>query len=345
MTCITRYRLVLALSFALPFSLVSVGCTDAGACADPAESCGINTRFDPVGRMCIADQCMSGGNPSDACGNNTSFDTTSMTCIGTLTCEAPATYCGANTTYDGATMRCLGAFLCPTPSSFCGTATTFDVASTTCRGSCAAPADSCGPGTYFDTTSQRCLPGTLTVTPTTTFANGTDGWSVVDLVGSTMSPAEYATVLAPLDITWNPTGGVDNGPYISRRDVTSNVYFFQASPVFLGDQSAFRLGTLDFAMKSDASNYTTDAFVVLIGDGGKVAVAPIAVPTSAWTSYSVAFDVSAVAWRADNAAGALLSQSDLDALLADVEALRINAEWGATVTETTGIDEVKLVLP
>lgn len=288
---------------------------------------------------------MSGTNPIDACGANTSFDTSAMKCVGTLTCDAPSTYCGSDTTYDTTAKKCVSALSCASPASYCGDATVFDATATKCLGDCAAPATFCGAGTYFDVGTQRCLPGVLTATPTTTFADGTDGWSIVDLNGATIATADYVTVVNPLDITWNPSGGVADGAYLSRRDVTSKVFFFAAPPKFLGDQAAFRLGTLTFSMKTDGTDYIADAFVVLIGDGGKVAVGPIAKPTSAWTSYAVAFDVTQVAWRADRATGALLTQPELDAVLADLEALRINGEWGGNITETTGLDEVALVLP
>lgn len=157
-------------------------------------------------------------------------------------------------------------------------------------------------------------------------------------------PADYASVLAPLDITWNPVGGLDGG-YISRRDITSNVFFFNAPDTFLGDQSAYRLGKLRFSLKCDASDYLADAFVVLIGNNGNVAVAPITAPATGWTQYVVPLDVVATAWRANRASGALLTQSQLDAILADLEALRINGEWGSNVTETTGLDQVSLTGP
>ena len=51
---------------------------------------------------------------------------------------------------------------------------------------------------------------------------------------------------------------------------------------------------------------------------------------------------SATAWTSDNPAGAALTQAALDAMLGDLEALRISGEWGGQVEETVGLDEVKL---
>jgi Laminin B (Domain IV) len=317
----------------------SGGSGDAGSCPGAATFCGANTAFSAASGTCTAQACTRCPEPADFCGTATTFDVEAELCEGT-TCQTPASFCGTATTFDAVSMKCAGGG-CPAPATFCGPSTYLDGG--VCLAVAVDPAAFCGPGTYLDRTTARCVPGLFAPTPTSGFAAGSESWSIVDLPGAPAAPADYATVLSPLDITWNPLGGVDGGGYISRRDITSNVFFFQAPPLFLGDQSAFRLGRLQFSLRSDASDYLADARVVLIGNGGQVAVAPITAPGTAWTRYTVSLSVATVAWRANSSAGALLTQPQLDALLADLESLRINGEWGSNVTETTGLDDVQLL--
>lgn len=312
---------------------------DAGACPGAATFCGANTALSAASGTCTAVACPRCPEPAGFCGSATTFDAETLRCVGTA-CPNPAGFCGTATTFDPVTMQCAGRG-CPGPATFCGASTYLDGG--VCLAVAVEPSAFCGPGTYLDRATARCVPGLFAPTPTSTFAAGSESWSIVDLPGATATPADYATVLSPLDITWNPLGGVDGGGYISRRDVTTNVFFFQAPPLFLGDQSAFRLGRLQFSLRSDASDYLADARVVLIGNGGQVAVAPIVAPGTAWTRYTVSLSVASVAWRANNLAGTLLSQPQLDALLADLESLRINGEWGGQITETTGLDDVQLL--
>lgn len=206
------------------------------------------------------------------------------------------------------------------------------------------PSDFCGPGTVFDEGLELCI--AQPVEPElpvfrADFDAGTERWEIVDLASGGV---DYGTPRARREATWFDTGGADGGGYISHLDNTSDAFFFSAPCGFLGDKSAFSGGRLSFELRSDVADFLVDAFVVLEGNGGVTVVAPVQAPQPNWTAIDVALDVS-VEWRLDDGTGPLVTQPELDAVLANLEALRIPGEWGLAVTETVGLDRVELVRP
>ena len=74
-----------------------------------------------------------------------------------------------------------------------------------------------------------------------------------------------------------------------------------------------------------------------------VIVSVITAPGTDWTRYDV--PLVATSFRVGNKAGAEVDEAQFAAILADVQALRINGEWGADVEETVGFDAVTLTAP
>ncbi|MFO0874456.1 MAG: laminin B domain-containing protein [Phycisphaerales bacterium] len=165
------------------------------------------------------------------------------------------------------------------------------------------------------------------------FDAGTDGWVVKDL-----NCNSYGTVLGTYTLDWFPTGG-DPGGHVGRVDPTSNCYFFDAPAPFLGDRSAFVGAALRFSLRTTVNDWPPGSVLVLIGDGGKVLVNDFAQPDATWMKYTIA--LAATNFKLNTAAGAPVSAAQFAAVLADLEALRISAEYGSELgEETTFLDTV-----
>lgn len=166
-----------------------------------------------------------------------------------------------------------------------------------------------------------------------------EGWQVVDLIG--VGSYGPGSELGTYPVTWHAAGG-NPGAYIDAPDPTTNTYFFQAPAKFLGNQSAALGGTLDFSVETTHNNYSDDRVVVLIGNGGQTIVSQIAQPDvlNTWLSYSV--PLTGAGFRYGSPFGSVVSDSDFANILGNLENLRIPAEFGTPVVETTGLDSVNL---
>lgn len=171
------------------------------------------------------------------------------------------------------------------------------------------------------------------------FAADADGWQMVDLAGT----GNYGpgALIATYPVTWSATGGDPDG-YISAPDPSDNSYFFQAPAKFLGDQSNSAGGALNFSLSSTNNNWSGDRVVVLVGNGGQTIVSEIAQPpvVDAWLQYSV--PLNAANFRYSNQLGGVVSDGDFAAILGNLEILRLPAEFGTPVVETTSLDSVSL---
>lgn len=171
------------------------------------------------------------------------------------------------------------------------------------------------------------------------FEADAEGWQAVDLLG--VGSYGPGSELGTYPVTWHAAGG-NPGGYIDAPDPSTNTFFFQAPAKFLGDQSGAIGGALDFCVQTTHNNYSDDRVVVLIGNGGQTIVTQIAQPdvVDTWLSYSV--PLLAVGFRYDSLFGSLVSDSDFASILGNLENLRIPAEFGTPVVETTGLDSVNL---
>lgn len=170
-----------------------------------------------------------------------------------------------------------------------------------------------------------------------TFDSDAEGWQAADLVGA----GDYNTVLSTFPVTWHGTGGADGG-YISAADPTTNTYFFQAPAAYLGDKSTYVGGTLSFAIHTTDINYFGDRVVVLHGNNGTTLVSEVAQPNqvNVWLNYGV--NLTGSQFRYTNQGGSVVSDADFLAVLGDLKALYIPAEFATPVIETTGLDSVVL---
>ncbi len=171
------------------------------------------------------------------------------------------------------------------------------------------------------------------------FGEDAEDWFVRDL-----NCGNYNSIVATHALTWHDTGG-DPAGYVSHHDATNQCAFFVAPAAWLGDRTAYAGGTLTFSLTSTERDWADSDVVILIGAGRVICHELPQLPPAppAWGRYVV--PLAASAFRYNNAAGAVVSPADFAAVLADVDALMLPAEFGAQIEETVGLDSVRLVPP
>lgn len=171
------------------------------------------------------------------------------------------------------------------------------------------------------------------------FERGSEGWMVKDL-----NCSNFNGVLGTYAVDWLPGGG-DPAGHIGRVDPSGNCYFFDAPANFLGDRSAFILRELKFSLRTTVNDWVPGSVLALIGDNGKVLVHDFVQPEVSWKRIVVPLDASA--FRLNSATGAVATPAQFAAVMADLEALRISAEYGDQAGEEfTALDRVAFgVLP
>jgi hypothetical protein len=176
----------------------------------------------------------------------------------------------------------------------------------------------------------------------TTFDSGNEGWTVADLEASdSNADPDWGSVIQELELDHEQEGGVDNSGYVKRVDTTPNAFFFDAPDTYLGDMSPYVGGTLDFHLKSTHNNYRLDSALVLQGTDGVIAT-QFGPPGPDWTQYRIALDAEARTYHESNLNGPEVGQERVEAVLSDLQALRISGEHGSAVQETVSLDEVRL---
>ncbi len=169
------------------------------------------------------------------------------------------------------------------------------------------------------------------------FTSDSQGWTIFDAGCS-----NYNTLLGSYTVNHTAAAG-DTGGYIGRHDPSGNCFFFAAPAEFLGNQVEKIGGALKFSLRSTMNNWTETDIVVLVGNGLMI-VAPIGpLPATSWTRYAI--PLTAATFHYNSKSGALVSEADFAAVMSNLTALRISAEFGSIIEETTDLDSVALVGP
>lgn len=175
------------------------------------------------------------------------------------------------------------------------------------------------------------------------FTLGAEGWTVIDLT----SGGPYTNIIsAGIAPAWNAAGG-NFGGYISARDPSSNAYFFAAPATWLGDRSGWYNQRLRFSLNTTLNNWAGDPVALLIGGSPTIVLAatlsPLPPAPPAWQRYDL--PIAAGTWRIGTQNGSPASEAQIRAVLASLSALRISAEFGSVIEETTGLDSVRIFNP
>lgn len=168
------------------------------------------------------------------------------------------------------------------------------------------------------------------------FSVDAEGWIARDL-----NCSNYGSVLATHALTWQESGG-NPGACVWHHDVSNYCSFFAAPAAWLGDRSAYAGGSLIFSLTSTEYDWAGSDVVVLIGAGLVICYPLPDLPPQppVWGQYIVPLQASA--FRYNNESGAVVSDASFAAVLADLDALLLPAEFGAQVEETVGLDSVRL---
>lgn len=165
-----------------------------------------------------------------------------------------------------------------------------------------------------------------------------EGWTVADTAGA----GDYSLLIDELGSVWASDSGNPGGG-ISATDNTNFTIMFRAPDAYRGDRSAALGLELRFDITSTHDSWTQDTVVVLKG-ANMILVSEFTLPVAGqWNT--VVIPLVASSFRMNNAQGAVASDADFAAVLADVDEFWINAEFGDGLIETTTLDNVYFPVP
>jgi hypothetical protein len=149
------------------------------------------------------------------------------------------------------------------------------------------------------------------------------------------------SIVATYTPTFNLTGG-NPGGYISTIDQDNGDLTFSAPAKFLGNVSGATGLSYDLFYPVGAINYQpTD--VILMGNGETLLWKsnPDIVPGPSWMGVTLAF-VPSTEWHVGTSTGALATAADFGNVLGSLSGLFIRGEYTTGLTETPGLDNVRL---
>jgi hypothetical protein len=151
-----------------------------------------------------------------------------------------------------------------------------------------------------------------------TFDTGTDGWKVVGLGSGYPLPA-----YGGIDPTWYAASDSHGGTLFVDDQYSET--FFSAPAAFLGDQSSLAGHALGYELWIKYTDDVAYPAVVLAGtDRGLYYVAP-SPPLNTW--YRAVVPLTASKWKLNSWTGPAATDGDMQAVLANLQGLYINAEW------------------
>lgn len=168
------------------------------------------------------------------------------------------------------------------------------------------------------------------------FDDSDEGWTVE----TRNTPAGSFSFIGAFTPDFVSNGG-DGGGYLSELDPDGNWSFFLAPEVWNGDRSAFSGRVLRYSTRTDADSYPDGRLVILFGnDGQRLSHDAGIPPLDTWTRRIVPLREGS--WFVGTfASGAAATQPQIDAVLADLEALYIGLEFGGnTAEERVDLDRV-----
>lgn len=168
-----------------------------------------------------------------------------------------------------------------------------------------------------------------------TFDSSREGWTVE----TRTNPGGVFNLVAVYQPDSIDSGG-DSGGFISELDPDNNWSFFRAPASWHGDRSAYSGRWLRYSTRTDTTNYPDGRLVILFGNGQRISHNAGIPPINVWTRRHV--PLSQGAWFVGtNATGTLATQTQIDAVLGNLEALFIGLEFGGdSLEERVDLDRV-----
>jgi len=172
-----------------------------------------------------------------------------------------------------------------------------------------------------------------------TFDDGNEGWTLFSDQPDT-------------EATYRSDGGNPGGHIANEDTKGGDTWYYDAPDAFLGDKSEFYDGALMFDMKKRfprGDNYY-DSFTIgahgditLQGDNRSISYdlgGAARDPGQNWSTFSVPLNASGIGW-VDNDTQEQISESEMKAVLADLDGMLIRGEW-RTGSDASSLDNVKL---
>jgi hypothetical protein len=148
---------------------------------------------------------------------------------------------------------------------------------------------------------------------------------------------------SPVALVYVATGG-NPGGYIRTTDPGDGAYtYFQAPARFVGNRAGFYRGTLAFDFRTSAADVQSANDVVLVGATETLVYDIPTDITTAWGRFAV--PLTEGTWRVGSLTGAVATAAQLQAVLADLRALRIRAEYHGSAGDIGQLDNVAMTGP
>jgi len=121
----------------------------------------------------------------------------------------------------------------------------------------------------------------------------------------------------------------------------SGVWHFVAPTAYLGDKSALYGGTLTYKLKQDIDvSQFDESDVVMTGAGLRLVVDAGPNPGTDWTDYEVDFALGG-GWKISDLDGAVATEAQIRAVLADLTELKIRGEFvNGVIGDASNIDDI-----
>lgn len=164
------------------------------------------------------------------------------------------------------------------------------------------------------------------------FSLDAEGWGTGRIIFSGFLPAVDGTFTGP--VGHDPVGGTLR---------TGDLYpwtTFRSSAAYGGDKSAFFGGSISYDLQDSQNDGDPFPNVAILGEAGRMIFIPTAPPaTGGFTRYEFALDASA-GWRTNNPFALLATDAYIQAVLANVQGIWINADW--KTGDDQGNDDARL---
>lgn len=165
------------------------------------------------------------------------------------------------------------------------------------------------------------------------FDTDNEGWVVADL--TTGGP--YHPPVASYSVSHSASGGCLGG-HIYRQDPSNRTFSFSLPVEQLPEGQDWSGGRLDFCLRCTHQTWTEEPYVVFVGGDGTELRAPVPLPGTSWSTCRV----DLLPENLLDADGQAPDEVEFQAVMQQLEAVYIIAEYGSQVVETSGLDEVRL---
>ena len=153
--------------------------------------------------------------------------------------------------------------------------------------------------------------------------------------------AEGWTPVNDVTLTWKADGGAP-GPYLEGKDKGSGEWWYFGAPgKFLGNRSPAYGEQILFYLKANPVDSAVGTDVLIEGPFITLVTSLPRVPTADWSLFTIPLNTTQ-AWHVGSHTGALATEAEMRAVLADIYSIKIRGEWYSKADDSGGLDFVIL---